>query len=214
MGGAVLGGWSQPSPAQKGSGSPCWARDEVPLGWPPGLRLSLSPAGSVPGAEECGGPRAAWARQQAAQPGPLLPVALPAGAAGGGGLTSGLGRVAGDKPSSGQRARGGWLGLLLGFGFQAQLEPGVVPRPVPSLSLGSILHPLLRGAFRTQQPLPLSAGGDVVRPRGEWGQSPPWVLPPETSHGAWGHLAQAGGEQGLPRRAPVGKRHQCVEKQK
>lgn len=49
MGGAVLGGWSQPSPAQKGSGSPCWARDEVPLGWPPGLRLSLSPAGSVPG---------------------------------------------------------------------------------------------------------------------------------------------------------------------
>lgn len=208
MGGAVLGGWSQPSPAQEGSGSPCWApwpgAEPFPCGqcaWGRGVRWPLGGLGPAAGCS---------ARSPPASGSPSWGCWW-----GAGGLTSGLGCAVGDEPSSGQRARGGWLGLLVGFGFQAQLELGVVPRPVPSPSLHSILHPLLRGAFRTQQPLPLSAGGDVVWLRGEWGRSPPWVLPPETSHAAaWGHLAWAGREQGPPWRAAVGKRHQCVEKQR
>lgn len=80
-----------------------------------------------------------------------------------------------------------------GFGHQAQLEPRMVPRLVPSPRWAPSC--ILRAARRTQEPLSLLAGGTVC-------SSVTGSVTPETSCAAWGHWHG----QGWDRNTDMGSR--------
>lgn len=129
--------------------------------------------------------------------------AVPAGV-GSAGLSPGRGCGAGGQT----RLRPGPLPAGSGCWQGSPSNPAAAAHHTPARAvstLGSILHPLLRDALSTRQPLPRRLEGTRVL-------SPPPGLPPRDLPCARGHRHGQDTGQGLSLRVALGKRGQRVEK--